>query len=84
MFDNDKAGNNASVEWLNIFAKKASVSLLPLKDANEMLVSNRGQDIIHHIWNAKPYTPEGIVAGADTWDLVIQDDSKSIPYLEWS
>ena len=39
------------------------------------------KDIIHHIWNARPYTPEGIVAGADTWDLVIQDDSKeSTPY----
>jgi len=47
-----------------------------------MLVSNRGKDIISHIWNAKAYTPEGIVAGADTWDLVIEDDSKeSTPYV---
>ena len=53
-----------------------------MKDANEMLVSNRGKDIIHYIWNAKPYTPEGIIAGADTWDLVIQDDSKECtPYI---
>ena len=30
----------------------------------------------------KPYTPEGIIAGADTWDLVIQDDSKECtPYI---
>lgn len=85
MFDNDKAGNNASVECAQLFSpKKASVSLLPLKDANEMLVSNRGQDIIHHIWNAKPYTPEGIVAGADTWDLVIQDDSKESTPYSWN
>ena len=77
MFDNDEAGNTASIECAQLFSpKKALISKLPLKDANEMLVSNRGKDIISHIWNAKAYTPEGIVAGADTWDLVIQDDSK--------
>ena len=83
MFDNDEAGNEASIECAQLFTpKKALVSKLPLKDANDMLVSGRGKDIIHHIWNAKPYTPEGIIAGADTWDLVIQDDSKECtPYL---
>ena len=82
MFDNDDAGNSASIECAQLFSpKKALISKLPLKDANEMLVSNRGKDIIHHIWNARPYTPEGIVAGVDTWDLVIKDDSKeSTPY----
>ena len=82
MFDNDEAGNQASIECAQLFSpKKALISKLPMKDANEMLVSNRGKDIIHHIWNAKPYTPEGIIAGSDTWDLVIQDDSKeSTPY----
>ena len=83
MFDNDEAGNQASIECAQLFSpKKALISKLPLKDANEMLVSNRGKDIISHIWNAKAYTPEGIVAGADTWDLVIKDDSKeSTPYV---
>jgi len=83
LFDNDVAGKKAAVECAQLFTpKKACISMLPLKDANEMLVSDRGQDIIHHIWNAKPYTPEGIVAGVDTWDLVIQDDSKeSTPYV---
>ena len=72
-----------SVECAQLFSpKKALISKLPMKDANEMLVSNRGKDIIHYIWNAKPYTPEGIIAGADTWDLVIQDDSKECtPYI---
>ena len=85
MFDNDEAGNSASIECAQLFTpKKALISKLPMKDANEMLVSDRGKDIIHHIWNARPYTPEGIIAGADTWDLVIQDDSKEcVPYL-WS
>jgi len=83
MFDNDEAGNTASIECAQLFTpKKALVSKLPLKDANEMLVSGRGKDIINHIWNARPYTPEGIIAGADTWDLVMQDDSKECtPYL---
>jgi len=83
MFDNDEAGNTASIECAQLFSpKKALVSKLPLKDANDMLVSGRGKDIINHIWNARPYTPEGIIAGADTWDLVMQDDSKECtPYL---
>ena len=83
MFDNDEAGNIASIECAQLFSpKKALVSKLPLKDANDMLVSGRGKDIINHIWNARPYTPEGIIAGADTWDLVMQDDSKECtPYL---
>ena len=83
MFDNDEPGNKASIECAQLFTpKKARIAKLPLKDANEMLVSGRGKDIIHYIWNAKPYTPEGIIAGADTWDLVIQDDSKeSTPYV---
>jgi len=83
MFDNDEPGNKASLECAQLFSpKKARISKLRLKDANEMLVSNRGQDIIHHVWNARPYTPEGIIAGADTWELVIQDDSKeSTPYI---
>lgn len=83
LFDNDAAGKKAAVECAQLFTpKKACISMLPLKDANEMLVSDRGQDIIQHIWNAKPYTPEGIVAGVDTWDLVIQDDSQeSTPYV---
>jgi len=83
MFDNDEAGNTASIECAQLFTpKKALVSKLPLKDANDMLVSGRGKDIINHIWNARPYTPEGIIAGADTWDLVMQDDSKECtPYL---
>ena len=83
MFDNDEAGNQASIECAQLFSpKKALISKLPLKDANDMLVSDRGKDIISHIWNAKAYTPEGIVAGADTWDLVIEDDSKeSTPYV---
>ena len=83
IFDNDEAGNQASIECAQLFSpKKALISKLPLKDANDMLVSDRGKDIISHIWNAKAYTPEGIVAGADTWDLVIEDDSKeSTPYV---
>ena len=83
MFDNDKPGNEASIECAQLFSpKKASIAKLPLKDANEMLVSGRGKDIIHHVWNARTYTPEGIIAGVDTWDLLIQDDSKeSTPYI---
>lgn len=82
MFDNDEAGNKASIECAQLFSpKKALISKLPMKDANEMLVSNKGKEIITHIWNAKAYAPEGIIAGTDTWDLVIKSTVKeSTPY----
>ena len=83
LFDSDTAGKKASVECAKLLSpRKAKIGTLPLKDANEMLVKGRTKEIINSIWSASTYTPEGIISGKDTWDLLIQDDSKcSVPYL---
>ena len=83
LFDNDDAGKKASVECAKLLSpRKAKIGRLSLKDANEMLINNKANEVIDSIWGASTYTPEGIIAGKDTWDLVISDDSKSsVPYV---
>lgn len=66
MFDNDEAGQAAVDDVVNIFTPgKCKVARLPLKDANEMLVAGRGQEIVSAIWDAKVHRPDGIIAGTD-------------------
>lgn len=82
MFDNDEAGIEASIECANILpVKKVKIAKLPAKDANELLQQDKGNIIIDTIWSAKLYTPQGIILGEDTKDLLLKDDEvESIPY----
>jgi twinkle protein len=82
MFDNDEPGKAAAVECAELLTPgKARIAVLPLKDANEMLVAGRVEELASAMWNARVYRPDGIVAGSDTWSLVLADDThNSIPY----
>jgi twinkle protein len=68
-FDNDEAGKKATDEVCAILPGKAHVAKLVLKDANEMLLAGKGEelkwDLLKH---ARKYQPDGIINGADTWD----------------
>jgi twinkle protein len=81
-FDNDKAGEEAVDQIKDLFSpNKLHICRLPLKDASEMLMANKVKDFIEWWWNAKTYRPDGIVAGVDTWDnLVEKRNVRSIPY----
>ena len=52
---------------------KAKLAILPLKDANEMLVAGQGAEIIRAIWNAPVFRPDGIVDGRELWDTVSKE-----------
>lgn len=84
MFDNDEAGNKAAKECAAVMpVGRAKIATLPLKDANEMLVAGRGQEVIQSIWNAATYRPDGIVDGRDLWDTVSKElvnDSVDYPW----
>ena len=84
-FDNDKAGQEAARSVLDLFTpNKAKNVTLPMKDAGDMLSARKVQDFVKEWWNAKAYQPDGIVAGNETWDMIIkQADVKSIDY-PWS
>jgi twinkle protein len=68
-FDNDEAGKDATNSVAQLIPGKAHVAKLALKDANDMLLAGRGEelkwDILKH---ARKYQPDGIINGADTWE----------------
>lgn len=77
MFDNDEPGREAAEECaLLLTPGKAKIATLPLKDANEMLVAQRGNEIIDAIWGAKVYRPDGIVSGDE---IKLADLQKAVP-----
>ena len=82
MFDNDEAGQKASIEVANILPpNKAKIAKLPLKDASEMMQAGRTEELVNAVWSAKTYRPDGIVAGTDLWDTVTTTDDKyTVPY----
>jgi twinkle protein len=81
-FDQDKAGELAVEQIKDLFSpNKLKICNLPLKDASEMLMANRVQEFTQSWWDAKVYRPDGIIAGADTWEaLVNKRQVQSIPY----
>ena len=81
-FDSDKAGQDAAKRVLDLFSpNKAKNVVLPIKDAGAMLEQNKVQAFVREWWNAKTYQPDGIVAGRDTWDMILErSDRESIPY----
>ena len=85
MFDQDEAGTKASIECANILpVKKVKIARLPAKDPNELLQKGQGAKVYDAIWEAKAYTPQGIIEGVDTKDLLLKDDYvETIPY-QWN
>jgi twinkle protein len=81
-FDNDKVGQDAARQCLDLFSpNKAKNVALSVKDAGDMLKQGQIKQFVQEWWNAKTYRPDGIVAGVDTWDLVVeQENIRSIPY----
>ncbi len=81
-FDNDDPGKEARKKVAEIFPpKKVHIINLSLKDPNEYLMQNKQREFMDRYWSAKPYTPEGIILGENTWDLVANDkEVESLPY----
>ena len=81
-FDGDKAGQAAIDEVKDVFSPgKLKICKLPLKDPSEMLQNNRVREFVSAWWDAKPYQPDGIVSGNETWEAITgKMKVKSIPY----
>ena len=85
MMDNDIAGNKASLECASLLpVKKVFISKLQGKDANELLQAGKKTKIVDAIFEAKAFTPQGIIEGADTKELLLNDVyAETIPY-QWN
>ena len=85
MFDEDEAGKQAVIECANILpVKKVKIASLPAKDPSDLLQSGKGELIVQAMWEAKAYTPQGIIKGNETKDLLLKDDLvETVPY-QWT
>lgn len=63
--DQDEAGVAAMHKIAEVLPKgRMHVMTLPCKDANEMLVQGREKEFISAYYNAKPYSPDGVVGSS--------------------
>ncbi len=67
MFDNDEQGREAAKVAAEIIGPTALIADIPApyKDANDMLVAGKGEDLTNVMWRAKEHRPEGIVEMGD-------------------
>lgn len=73
MFDQDEPGRAAAVKCAEVLGPgRAFIANLPLKDANEMLVAGRTDELIKQMWEAKPWRPDGIVTAASLKEEVMR------------
>ena len=86
-FDNDKQGKEAAIKVARVLspAKAKILSLTSdFKDANDMLRQRRNQAYVSLWWNAKTYTPSGVLNVSDNEDKFNNREKKdSVPY-PWS
>ena len=82
MFDMDDPGLKAAQECAALFpVGKVKIASLPMKDANEMLVAGKGDQIVQAIWQAKPYRPDGLVGVADLMDELNKPIEQGLPWF---
>jgi len=84
-FDNDTAGQAAALEVASLFPPKfVRIAVLPLKDASDMYVNNRANELQIALRDAKPFTPDGILSGLDIIEkLENEKEVTSIPFPDF-
>ncbi len=69
VFDEDEAGKQGVDAVCPLLAGKVWIAKLALKDANEMLLKGRGDELKWDIMkHPRKYQPDRIINGADTWE----------------
>jgi twinkle protein len=85
-FDNDKVGKDAAQAIAKLLTpKKAKIMTLPVdyKDANDMLRQGRHAAYVSSFWDAKVYTPSGVLNLSDQFEAYQQlrlEKKTAIPY----
>lgn len=78
-FDSDKQGKEAMEECASIFSHKAYRMELPpdCKDANDCLMLGQQSGFVKAFWNAKKWTPQGIINAKDLLNEVLKPLAKA-------
>jgi archaellum biogenesis ATPase FlaH len=71
--DNDVAGLAALEDINNVMPKgKLFIAKLPEKDVNDMLVKGKQKQFIKAFFDAKPYTPTGVVGSSELYEAMVE------------
>ncbi len=82
-FDMDDAGRKAVEKCASILpVGKVRVAKLPMKDANEMLIADKTQELKNALWSATVYRPDSILSTTDILEkgLVRPEEGLSWPW----
>jgi twinkle protein len=83
-FDSDKEGQQAAIKVARILKPgKAKILTLPtgFKDANEMLIKKEYEKFVRSWWDAKVYTPSGIIRVSEKEkDFLNREKKETVPY----
>ena len=73
-FDSDEPGREAAAGVAELFGSKVKIVKFAdgFKDACDYLRGNKGADFVKAWWAAEQYVPDGIIAGSDLLDLVME------------
>ena len=86
MFDQDESGQKAAHECAKMIRTgKAHITQLGTygKDASDYLVKGKTKELTAAIWEAKQYSPAGIINSKETYEEFIKDKREdSVPYPE--
>lgn len=80
MFDNDEPGRQATADAATVLGSRAYIADFELKDANDMLLAGRQEEVINAMWRAKKYTPTDIVEFKDLKDRALAETDVGIEY----
>lgn len=84
-FDNDTHGKESANKVAQLFKPgKAKIMTIPegYKDANDMLRQNQHKAFVQAYWDAKTYTPTGVINVSEkSIDYKKREKKKSVPYM---
>ena len=85
-FDADDVGREAAAGVAELFGSKVKIMKMGqgYKDACDYLSDNKSADFVKAWWAAEQFVPDGIVAGSDLLELVMQPLEKSIADYPYS
>ena len=81
-FDNDTPGQEAAKQVANVLSLgKCKIMSLELKDAGEYLKLNKHKEFVKAWYEAKTYTPDGIIASSKLLERIKnKKEVESVPY----
>jgi twinkle protein len=81
-FDNDEAGRKAVESVIDLFppGKLRSVTTPGAKDASDLAQEGKWKEIVSASWEAKEVRPDGVINGAELWDVVQRDVPVGTPF----